>query len=195
MQKKESTVETFCPASRQEWREWLNDNHKSKEAVWLVQYRKNSNRASISWSEAVEEALCFGWIDSIRRSIDEESFIQFFCPRKPKSVWSKINKAKVEQLIEEGLMTDAGYRTIEIAKQNGSWEILDEVEELIVPKDLEYEFERNPGSKDYFVTLSRSVKKMILQWIALAKRPETREKRIKEVAELAAKKQRPTQFM
>ncbi|WP_207420317.1 YdeI/OmpD-associated family protein [Desertivirga brevis] len=191
---KETPVETFYPASRQEWREWLKENHKSKEAVWILQYRKNTNKPSISWSEAVDEALCFGWIDSIRKSIDKESFIQFFCPRKARSAWSKINKAKVEQLINEGLMTEAGYKAIETAKENGSWTILDEVEELLIPAELERQFESNPGSKEYFITLSKSVRKMILQWVAVAKRPETREKRVREVAELAAKKQRPKQF-
>jgi uncharacterized protein YdeI (YjbR/CyaY-like superfamily) len=195
MQKKETPIETFCPVNRQEWREWLQENHNSKESIWIIQYRKSSNKPSISWSEAVEEALCFGWIDSIRKSIDKESFIQFFCPRKPRSVWSKINKAKVDQLIKEGLMTEAGYKVIETAKQNGSWNILDEVEELLIPEELERQFESNPGSKEYFITLSKSVKKMILHWIALAKRPETRVKRIKEVAELAANKQRPKQFI
>jgi uncharacterized protein YdeI (YjbR/CyaY-like superfamily) len=192
MQKKE--LETFCPASQQEWRQWLKKNHKSKRSVWLVYYKKSSNTPTITYNEAVDEALCFGWIDSTKKSLDEERSMQFFCPRKPNSVWSKINKAKVLRLIEEGRMTNAGLECIEAAKANGSWVILDEVEELIIPKDLSKEFKIHPGSKEYFLTLSKSVKKMILQWLVLAKRPETRQNRIKEIAELAAQKLKPKQF-
>ncbi len=149
---------------------------------------------SLSWSEAVDEALCFGWIDSTKRTIDDESFMQFFSRRKPGSVWSKINKAKVEQLIEAGLMTQAGYESIEKAKQNGSWAILDEAETLVIPPDLEIGFNTNPGSMDFFLSLSKSAKKSILQWLLLAKRPETRQKRITEIAMLAAQKLKPPQF-
>lgn len=192
MEKKET--ETFCPASRQQWRQWLEENHRSQQAVWLVYYKKKSNVASITWSEAVDEALCFGWIDSKAQAVDDEKFMQFFSRRKPKSVWSKINKEKIQRLMAEGLIAPAGYESIEIAKQNGSWAILDEVEELILPNDLEIEFDTKPGSKDFFLSLSKSVRKAMLQWLVLAKQPETRQKRIKEIAELAAQKQKPKQF-
>ncbi|MFN0255062.1 YdeI/OmpD-associated family protein [Pedobacter ureilyticus] len=186
--------ETFYPKSKQEWRQWLVENHQSKQSVWLLQYKKKSGKPSVEWGDAVDEALCFGWIDGMRKSIDEESFVQFVCKRKPKSGWSKINKEKIERLIAEGLMTEAGLKSIEIAKQNGSWALLDEVEGLTIPQDLDLAFEANVGAKDFFLSLSKSVRKMILQWIAFAKKPETRQKRIKEVAELAAKKQKPKQF-
>ncbi|MNJ91556.1 hypothetical protein D3C87_92080 [compost metagenome] len=192
MQNKE--IETFCPASKEEWRQWLKENHSSNQSVWLVQYKQNSTKPSMSWSDSVNEALCFGWIDSTRKTIDEESFAQFFCKRKPTSNWSKINKAKVQRLIEEGLMAEAGFKSIEIAKKNGSWSILDDVEELIIPKDLEIAFQSQSGAEDFFNSLSKSVKKMILQWLILAKRPETRQKRIAETAELAAQKLKPKQF-
>jgi uncharacterized protein YdeI (YjbR/CyaY-like superfamily) len=117
--------------------------------------------------------------------------MQFFCKRKPGSAWSKINKAKVEHLTAKGLMTKAGLDSIAIAKENGSWSILDEVEELTVPADLETAFNNHPGSINYFSGLSKSVKKMILQWVAFAKRPETRQNRINEVAERAAQKLKP----
>ncbi|MDB5014024.1 MAG: hypothetical protein JWQ25_2226 [Daejeonella sp.] len=194
MLKKEIEVDFFCPTSREEWRQWLTENHVSKQSVWLVQYKMKAKTSSISWSEAVDEALCFGWIDSMRKSVDDEKFIQFFTKRKPTSVWSKINKAKILQLIEKGLITPAGHESIEIAKRNGSWTILDDVEELIIPADLQKEFESKPGSKEYFLSLSKSVIKMILQWLVLAKRAETRKNRIKEIAELAAQKTRPKQF-
>jgi uncharacterized protein YdeI (YjbR/CyaY-like superfamily) len=113
---------------------------------------------------------------------------------QPTISWSKINKAKVEQLIACGKMMEAGHNIILTAKQNGSWSILDDVEELIIPKDLEKAFKRKPGSKDYFTSLSKSVKKMMLQWIALAKQEETRQKRINEIAESASQKLKPKQF-
>lgn len=189
MQKDE--IEIFYPASKLAWRKWLEKNHLSKQAVRLVFYIKASNKKSITWSEAVEVALCFGWIDSKKVKIDEESSHQFFSRRKSNSTWSKINKQKVLQLIENGLMTEAGHKSIEIAKQNGSWTILDEVEELMVPKDLEMELKNRPSSERFFIGLSRSVKKAILQWLVLAKRPETRQKRIAEIVDLAAQQQKP----
>jgi uncharacterized protein YdeI (YjbR/CyaY-like superfamily) len=142
----------------------------------------------------VEEALCFGWIDSTRRPLDKERFLQFFSKRKPKGTWSKVNKEKVKQLIADGLMTKAGLESIETAKQNGAWTILDTVEELTIPKDLEKEFKAHPGSKKYFMSLSKSVKKMMLHWLVMAKRPETRQKRITEIAEQAGKGMKPKQF-
>jgi len=186
--------ETFYPTSQKDWREWLQENHNSKQSIWLICYKKQANKPTINWSDAVDEALCFGWIDSTRKSIGDDAFIQFFTKRKPNSVWSKINKAKIERLIQDGLMQSAGYEIIEKAKENGSWIILDEVEELTIPEDLEKEFEANPGSKDFFMSLSKSVKKGILQWIVLAKRPETRKNRIKEIAILAAQNLKPKQF-
>lgn len=192
MEKK--TTPTFCPASQQEWRKWLEENHQAEQSVWLVQHKKKTNVSSVSWGDAVDEALCFGWIDSIRKSIDGDRFIQFFGKRKPRSAWSKINKAKVERLIAEGLMWQAGLDSIAVAKQNGSWGMLDKVEELKIPKELAAAFKANPGSKKYFLCLSKSVKKAMLQWIAFAKRPETKAKRITEIATLAAQRQRPKQF-
>lgn len=191
---KKQEIETFCPASQQDWRNWLHENHNSKQAVWLIYYKKKANIPSITYSDAVDHALCFGWIDSTRKSLDHETFMQFFCRRKPNSVWSKVNKGKVQLLIDNGLMTKAGFETIETAKQNNSWAILDEVEEVIIPADLMEEFENQPGSGEYFLSLSRSVRKSILQWLVLAKRPETRQKRIIEIAELAAQKLKPKQF-
>lgn len=183
--------ETYCPQSRTDWRQWLEKNHQSKQSVWLVYYTKKSNFPSISWSEAVDEALCFGWIDSTKKTIDDSSFMQLFSKRKPKSNWSKINKEKVQQLIENGLMTEAGFDSIETAKQNGSWNILDEVEELIIPNDLEKAFKEHEGSKNYFLSLSKSARKIILGWIVLAKRQETRQKRIDEVVKSAEKNLKP----
>ncbi|WP_423148065.1 YdeI/OmpD-associated family protein [Rubrolithibacter danxiaensis] len=187
-------MEVFYPAKLIEWRKWLEENHRSKSSVWLVFYTKASGKPTISWTEAVDIALCFGWIDSKKIAIDKEKSHQFFSKRKARSTWSKINKEKVGKLIESELMTEAGLKAIEIAKENGSWTILDEVEELKIPKDLDKAFKAKPGSKLFFLSLTKSVKKAILQWVVLAKRAETRQKRIDEIAELASQKRKPKQF-
>jgi len=192
MQKKE--IEIFYPSSQTAWRKWLQEHHLSKQSVWLVFYAKSSKKPSISWSDAVDEALCFGWIDSKKIKIDIETSHQFFSKRKPQSTWSKINKVKVQKLIEDGLMTQAGLNIIELAKQNGSWNILDEVEELIIPNDLEKAFNKHKGSKDYFLSLSKSIRKMMLTSLVLARLSETRQKRIDEIAEHAGQNKKPKQF-
>ncbi|PWV46551.1 YdeI family protein [Chitinophaga sp. S165] len=187
-------IETLTPKNKQQWRRWLEKNHDKKQSVWLILYKKSANVTTISRSEALDEALCFGWIDSTARPVNDDQFMQSFTRRKPNSVWSKINKGNVERLIAEGLMMPAGHQSIEVAKQNGSWSILDDVEELKIPKDLTKAFKTQPGAKEYFMGLSKSVKKSMLQWIVLAKRPETRQKRIEEIAVLAAQQLKPKQF-
>ena len=187
-------IETFYPETKQQWREWLAENHIEKNAVWVIFYKKSAIKPGITWSEAVDEALCFGWIDSVKKKLDEERAIQFFGKRKPKSTWSRINKDKVQKLSEAGLIAEAGWACIEQAKQNGSWEILDSVEDLVVPQDLGIELNSRPGAMAFFLSLSKSVRKAVLQWLVLAKRPETRQKRITEIAELASQKKKPKQF-
>ena len=187
-------IKTYYPKSKRHWRKWLEENHMLTDAVWLILYKKKSNKPTLSWTDAVDEALCFGWIDSIRKPLDEESSIQFFSKRKSKSTWSKINKEKVQKLINEGLMTAAGFESIKTAKHNGSWVILDDVEALIIPKDLEAALNTKAHAMDFFLSLSKSVRKAMLQWIVFAKRPETRQKRIMEIAELADIKKKPKQF-
>lgn len=177
-----------------EWRGWLEENHQTIQSVWVICNTKKSNMPVVYWSDLVDEALCFGWIDSTRKTIDETSFMQLFSKRKTNSTWSKINKEKVQRLIDGKLMKPAGYESIKTAKKNGSWEILDSVEELIIPQDLENAFENHKGSKEYFLNLSKSLRKMLLQWIVLAKRPETRAKRIDEIVKEALQKNRPKQF-
>jgi len=117
MYQQEKLINTFCPANQNDWRTWLIKNHRTEQSVWLVYHKKKSNVPSISWSQAVDEALCFGWIDSTARPINDSTFMQFFCKRKPKSVWSKINKEKVNRLVNEGLMAQAGFESIETAKK------------------------------------------------------------------------------
>jgi len=187
-------IEKFCPESRADWRTWLEENHQSKHSVWLVYYRVSTKIPSISWSDAVDEALCFGWIDSTKKTIDEEKYMQYFSRRKPKSMWSRINKEKVVKLIKDNLMTKAGFDSIETAKKNGSWTMLDEVESLIIPEDLKKELANHKGSTEYFDSLSKSSKKILLHWVVFAKRSETRQKRILEIAENASMKLKPKQF-
>lgn len=186
--------DTFHPANRKAWRQWLIEYHHVKLSVWVIFTKTKAGKRALSWSDAVDEALCFGWIDSKAMPLDDDHYKQFFSRRKPKSVWSRINKEKVTKLIEEGLMTEAGMRCVEIAKENGSWTTLDAAEDLTIPKDLEKAFKQHKGSKAFYTGLSKSMRKNILQWITLAKRPETRQRRINEVAELAAKGERPKQF-
>lgn len=192
--KMENEIEMIYADSRQAWRQWLEANHAKQQSIWLVYYKKKANRPTVSYNDAVDEALCFGWIDSKAKPIDEEKYMQFFSPRRKKSIWSRINKEKVERLVSEGLMTKAGYEIIDIAKQNGSWTILEEAEALIIPTDLDDELKKSPKALDYFLGLSRSDKRNILQWLVLAKRTETRQKRIDEIVSLAKLKQKPKQF-
>ncbi len=187
-------VEDYCPYDKKDWKKWLELNHNKKDAVWLIFYKKKSPNHNLGWSESVDEALCFGWIDSTKRTIDSEKYKQYFSKRKAKSNWSKINKDKVKTLIDQGLMEEEGYKSIEIAKENGSWTILDGVEALIIPEDLKEEFANYKGSMEYFDSLSKSAKKILLHWVVSAKRPETRQKRILEIAENASRKLRPKQF-
>jgi uncharacterized protein YdeI (YjbR/CyaY-like superfamily) len=189
-----SEIETYYPKTKQYWRKWLLKNHVQKDAVWLITYKKSANKPTVTWSDAVDEALCFGWIDSIKKTLDDERSIQFFSKRKPKSTWSKINKAKVEQLIASKQMTAAGLACIEIAKQNGSWTILDAIEELEIPKDLEKEFKKKVKAKTFFTSLSKSNKKIILYWLMSAKRSETREKRLKETVDSLSQEKKPNNF-
>ncbi len=187
-------VEAYCPYDKKDWREWLELNHHKKEAIWLIFHKKKSPNYNLSWSEAVDEALCFGWIDSVKKTIDSEKYKQYFSKRKATSTWSKINKDKVKGLIDQGLMKSAGYRSIEIAKENGSWTLLDEVEALVIPKDLRDELANHQGSMEYFDSLSKSAKKGLLYWVVSAKRKETRQKRILSIAENAANNLKPKAF-
>lgn len=181
----------FYPTNTNEWREWLVENQNTRQSVWLVYYNKASAKKSITWSEAVDVALCFGWIDSKKVKIDAETSHQFFSKRKPNSTWSKINKEKIEKLTAQGLMTQAGLACVEVAKQNGSWNILDEVEALIIPKDLEAAFANSPAAEAFFSNLSKSVKKILLSWLVLAKTTGTRQKRIAEIIESAEQGLKP----
>lgn len=190
MGKFDNGLPSFTPASRAEWRKWLAKNHRSSTGVWLVYHKKATGRASVSYAEAVEEALCFGWIDSKINPIDAHTYKQVFTPRKAGSNWSKLNKTRVEALVAAGKMTKAGLAKIEAAKKDGSWATLDAVESLAVPDDLQSALTANPPAADHFAAFSPSCRKAYLYWINGAKRPETRAKRITEAVELIRKNQK-----
>lgn len=181
--------QVYAP-DREGWRAWLATNHAMSPGVWLIYYKKESGKPSVSYDEAVEEALCFGWIDSLVNKLDAERYIQLFTPRKPKSTWSKLNKQRVERLIAEGRMTEHGLATIGIARANGMWTALDEIEELIIPPDLRAALQAAPPAEANFEAFSASVKKGILAWIGSAKRAETRAARIETTARMAADNRR-----
>lgn len=190
-----NNIDQFCPSNPEDWRKWLSQHHEHEKGVWLVIYKKSSKTPNLSWSQAVDEALCYGWIDSVKQTIDNEKYRQYFTKRKPKSTWSKVNKEKVEQLIKNGKMTKAGADAIEIAKQNGYWTLLDSVEQLIIPNDLQQQLDKHPDAKSYFLSLNKATQKGMLFWIKVAKRSETRTKRINEIIEKALVGQKPKQFV
>ncbi len=186
-------VKSFHAASRADWRAWLAENHATEQSVWLIIYHKKSAKPSVYYDEAVDEALCFGWIDSIKYKRDEESAIQFFGKRKPKSNWSRVNKAKIERLVSENLMEKAGLDMVELAKKTGTWTALDDVENSVIPEDLQAKLDANPKAKGYFDLFPRSAKRAMLEWLLNAKQLETRNKRIDEIVNLAEKNIRATQ--
>ena len=187
-------LETFYARNRQEWRDWLAAHYADTPGVWLLYYKKDSGKPRVAYAEAVEEALCFGWIDSKPNTLDDERYMQLFTPRKPKSPWAKSNKERVVRLIAEGLMTPAGLEKIEAAKQNGMWEQYDSIEEVSVPPDLEAALAANPTAQANFQAFSSSSVKVILWWIHSARRPETRAKRIEETVRLAAQNLKANQY-
>jgi uncharacterized protein YdeI (YjbR/CyaY-like superfamily) len=180
-------VKTFYAKTQKDWRKWLEKSHQSEKSVWLIIYKKDSGKPSVYYPEAVDEAICFGWIDSKPNKRDDESYYQFFAKRNPKSNWSKVNKEKVARLLGKKLLASAGLEAIETAKQNGTWTALDELEELTIPKDLQKLFNENKTAAKNWEGFPRSSKRGILEWILNAKRPETRQKRINETVKLAEK--------
>lgn len=183
----------ITPKSRKEWRAWLQKHHQSTKGVWVVYAKKHTGIPSLTWQEGVEEALCYGWIDSVRHAIDDSYFKQLYTPRKPKSTWSAINKASVDRLIAEGLMAAAGLAAIEVAKANGRWSAIDHVESHTVPNDFAAALAKNKKAKASFDALSPFVRKQFLYRLNSAKRPETRARRIAEL--IAAAEQRRNPFV
>jgi uncharacterized protein YdeI (YjbR/CyaY-like superfamily) len=183
--------EAVYPPDRAAWRAWLEAYHTSAKGVWLVYYKKGSGMPTIAYPDMVKECLCFGWIDSRVSRLDEARYLQLITPRKPRSVWSKINKGYVEELKRENLLAPAGLRAIQIAKDNGSWSSLDEVEALTIPEDLAAALAASPVAQATFATYSPSTLKLALTRLAAAKRPVTRQRRLTDLIALAAEGKKP----
>ena len=181
----------ITPKSRREWRTWLQRHHKSAQGVWLVYAKKHTGLPSLTWQEGVEEALCFGWIDSVRHAVDATHFKQLYTPRKPKSTWSAINKATVERLIADGLMAAAGLAAIERAKANGHWSAIDHVESHTLPDDFKAALDKNRKAKAAYEQFSPFIRKQFLYRLNSAKRPDTRARRIAELITAAAARRNP----
>ncbi len=170
------------------WREWLHENHDVySEGIYLIFYKLECNIPTMRWEEAVRVALCYGWIDSTVKSIGKGKRRQYFCPRNEKSVWSSVNKNHLKELEKAGLLHKKGKESIKIAKRNGSWAALDNVENLVIPDDLKKEFDKNPTAFNNYENFSRGYKKSYLYWLNQAKREETRKKRISEIVDLCFK--------
>lgn len=167
-----------------EWKSWLEENHDSSPGVWLVFYKKESGQPSLTYDDAIEEALCHGWIDSIIKKVDEECYLRKFTPRKDDSKWSDLNKKRVEKMIRQNRMTSAGLAKIEVAKQSGIWDQPEQPRpQFLMHEEFQAALDRNPGALEFFTSLNKADRQQYIYWVASAKREETREKRIKESLE------------
>jgi uncharacterized protein YdeI (YjbR/CyaY-like superfamily) len=188
-------IKTFHAKTQKDWRKWLEKNHDNEKSVWLIIYKKESGVPSVYYPEAVDEALCFGWIDSKPNKRDEESYYQFFAKRNPKSNWSKVNKDKAARMMADGLIAPAGLEAIELAKKTGTWTALDDVDNLTVPDDMQKMLNKNKEALANWENFPHSTRRGILEWILNAKQAETRLKRITETVTLAEKNIRANQYV
>lgn len=186
---------SFHPKTRKAWRQWLEKNHQKSQGIWLVYYKAESGKARLPYADAVEEALCFGWIDSLPRKLDNERSKLKFTPRKPKSVWSQLNKQRITKLIQEGQMMPAGMAAIQRAKENGSWDTLTVSDQQAaantIPPDLAAMFRSNKKAGIHFQQFSMSIRKQFLSWIDSAKKPETRNARLQQTVRMAEANRKP----
>jgi uncharacterized protein YdeI (YjbR/CyaY-like superfamily) len=178
------------PFDRAGWRRWLGANHARSKGVYLTSWRRGSGRTSASYEEAVEEALCVGWVDSTGRNLDDEHSIQWFSPRRARSAWARSNKERVARLTASGLMLPAGLAAVEQAKRNGMWTLLDDVEDLVVPNDLAAALAGAADGRANWDAFPPSARRTMLQWVVEARRPETRADRIERIATGAARNER-----
>lgn len=176
------------PKSRAAWRVWLQKHHAASTGIWLVFAKKHTGLPTLSYEDAVLEALCFGWIDSLMKSIDDRFHMQMFTPRKPKSAWSVTNKARLAKLMKAGVMAPAGLAAVEQAKKSGSWSKYASVDALTIPLELKRALDANPEAKKNWPTYSASAQRSFLHMVHDAKRPETRERRVKQVIDYVANK-------
>lgn len=172
----------------QEWRQWLHENHETSLGIYLIFYAVSHKNESMRWEEAVKVALCYGWIDSTVKNIGPGKRRQYFCLRKPKSVWSRVNKDHIKKLKANDLMHKSGLESIKAAKKNGSWISLDNVENGVIPKELQDAFDKHPSAFTNYQNFTRGQRKSYLYYLNQAKREETRQKRIAEIVALCAEK-------
>jgi uncharacterized protein YdeI (YjbR/CyaY-like superfamily) len=179
----------FHAESRAAWRAWLAEHHASERGVWLCSWKRPTGRPVCPYPEAVEEALCFGWIDSTVNTLDDDRALQLMTPRKAKGSWTRLNRRRVADMEAAGLMTDAGRRAVEVAKANGSWTLLDSVEDLIVPDDLAAALD-TADARATWDAFPPSARKQMLWWVVSAAKPETRTRRVDTIAEAASRGER-----
>lgn len=172
-------------ASAADWRKWLDANHASSDGAWIVLAKKHGGADAPSYEQAVEEALCFGWIDTTARRLDETRYLGLFTPRKPGGTWSRTNKERVERLVAKGRMRPPGLAAVDAAKASGAWTYLDEIDALVMPDDLTAALEADATAGAGWAALPAYARKMALEWVRSARRPETRARRIAAVADAA----------
>lgn len=183
---KTENFEKIEVTSNKELMDWLDKNHNQNKSVWLVTYKKIAPEKYLSTSDILDELLCFGWIDGIRRKLDDKRTMQLISPRRIEH-WAKTYKDRAENLIQQGKMQKSGFQSIEISKQNGLWDFMDEVDKLIIPQDLQEVLSKYNGASDFFYAINDSSKRFVLRWIKLAKTDKTRLSRIEQIAMLASK--------
>lgn len=183
------------PFDRAAWRAWLIEHHATSTGVYLASWRRSTGRTGVPYVEAVEEALCVGWIDATQRQLDDERTIQWFAPRRPRSGWAGTNKERVERLTAAGFMLPAGIAVVDDAKRRGTWTMFDDAENLVVPDDLAAALDATPLAREHWEAFSKSSRRATLGWISLAVRPETRAKRVAETASLAARNEKANQWV
>jgi uncharacterized protein YdeI (YjbR/CyaY-like superfamily) len=171
----------YHPETRTAWRAWLEANHATARGVWLAAWRRGTDRPVVPYPDTVEEALCFGWIDSTANVLDERRSLQLMTPRKPKSSWTRLNRERVARMEADGLMTDAGRRAVEVAQANGYWTLHDQVEDLIEPEDLAAALDRVPAARGHWDAFPPSARKPLLWWVISAAKPATRARRIERI--------------
>lgn len=177
----------FTPRNRNDWRSWLRRNHASAAEVWVVFFKKTAPRSNLSYNDAVEEAVCFGWIDGVKRSIDEHRYMHRFSPRKPDSKWSRSNMERVRRMVDAGLMAEAGERTIAQAKNSGAWDApVESPGPLPMPPEFDAKLKQNKKAKMFFDSLAPSYRRQFVDWVASAKRDDTRQRRTTEALDLLA---------
>jgi uncharacterized protein YdeI (YjbR/CyaY-like superfamily) len=178
-------VKTFLASTTADWRAWLAQNCQSEKEVWLVIYHSDSGTPSVRYHEAIEHALCYGWIDSQARKRDADSSCLRFTPRSPHSTWSRVNRQRAARMIELGLMTEPGQALIELARASGTWQVLPDAESSAIPDDLRELLDRNEAARKNFQNFPPSSKRLILEWIVTARKPDTRQRRINQTVTLA----------